>query len=65
MVMGKTMVVNALDVCHRDCPWCAREFLVGWFQSRVRQMDILTKKAKDRGETVTFTQAAATSVRAP
>lgn len=59
------MVVNALGTCHRDCPWCAREFLVRWLQTRVRQMDELTKKQKERGETTTFSEAAATSVRAP
>lgn len=53
------MRVYALGPCHPDCRFCAREFWV-WLRARMAQMDRVKK-----GMTTSWSQAAATSVRAP
>jgi hypothetical protein len=45
--------------CSPQCPWCAKEFW-RWMKSRMAQMNMTRP-----GETTSFAQAAATSVKAP
>lgn len=52
------MIVDALGQCHPDCRFCQKEWW-RWYRARMAQMH----KAK-RGDTVSFAQAAATSIGA-
>jgi len=47
---------------HRDCNACAREFF-RWRKTREAQMSMVMPEDAARGFTVTWAQAAATSVR--
>lgn len=51
------LVVNALGSCHKDCRFCAKEFY-RWYKTRMAQMAV-----PQEGQTTTFAQAAATSVK--
>lgn len=51
------MVFRALNKCHKECPFCARDYFK-WLKTREAQMSHPTK-----GMSVSFAQAAATSVK--
>ena len=55
------LVLNNGQCEHPDCPWCARIWF-RWYAARMNQMHV---PRKNRGETTSFAEAAATSVKPP
>lgn len=51
--------LSPLGSCHAECPWCAKSF---W--DYVKQRNAQMRQVSD-GETVSFDEAASTSVRPP
>lgn len=53
-------MLNLATKCDSTCAVCAREFFK-WYKTRMKQMEMVRT---NKGETVSFAEAAATSVRA-
>lgn len=53
------MIISNGQCEHPDCPWCARIWLA-WLAARMRQMQVPRRKL---GETVSFAEAASTSIK--
>lgn len=59
--MGKVAFLGRPQCDYQGCPHCARAFFK-WYKGRMNQMHV---PRKNKGETVPFSDAAATSVKPP